>query len=104
WDGTAWTVVPTENPGGVPNLNGVAAVSTNGVWAVGLQMGTLIEYYGGPCATATGTPSGTPTGTFTPTNTPTNTPTPSSAPISTGTATSTPCSISFTDVGPNDYF
>jgi hypothetical protein len=36
WDGTAWTTVPSPNPGTALNyLNGVAAVSSNDVWAVG---------------------------------------------------------------------
>jgi hypothetical protein len=38
WDGTAWTRVPSPNPGGSGNGNflfGVAAVSAANVWAVG---------------------------------------------------------------------
>lgn len=38
WDGTSWQIVPSPNPAGLngPNeLYGVAAVSTNDVWAVG---------------------------------------------------------------------
>jgi hypothetical protein len=36
WDGTNWTVVPTPNLGAFDNdLNGVVAISTNDVWAVG---------------------------------------------------------------------
>src|SRR5438445_1045484 len=36
WNGSAWTLVTTQNSGlGENNLNGVAAVSTNDVWAVG---------------------------------------------------------------------
>lgn len=36
WDGTAWTLVATQNSGlGENNLNGVSAVATNDVWAVG---------------------------------------------------------------------
>ncbi len=38
WNGTAWSVVPSPNVGsGNNNLFGVAAVSTNDVWAVGLS-------------------------------------------------------------------
>lgn len=38
WDGTSWTIVATPNPGGASfsnDLNGVVAISTNDVWAVG---------------------------------------------------------------------
>jgi hypothetical protein len=38
WDGAAWTRVPSPNPGGASifaTLNGVAAVSGTGAWAVG---------------------------------------------------------------------
>jgi hypothetical protein len=38
WDGTAWSHVPSPQPGGSggnPMLNGVDAVATNDVWAVG---------------------------------------------------------------------
>jgi hypothetical protein len=41
WDGTSWTLVPTPNiAGGTPadnKLQGVAAVSSNDVWAVGWE-------------------------------------------------------------------
>src|ERR1022692_3829593 len=42
WDGRRWKVVPSANSNMVESLSGVAAVSTNDVWAVGVQ------YYGGP--------------------------------------------------------
>ena len=37
WDGSAWSIVPTPNPPGVPtvSLNAVAAVSASDIWAVG---------------------------------------------------------------------
>jgi hypothetical protein len=36
WNGTSWTIVPTPDPGPSHNdLNGVAAISTNDVWAIG---------------------------------------------------------------------
>jgi len=35
WNGTEWTVVPTPNPYSADGLYGIAAVSTNDVWAVG---------------------------------------------------------------------
>jgi hypothetical protein len=55
WNGTAWQVVPSLNPGG-PNrenfLNGVAAVSAHDIWAVGSYDNgtadrTLIEHWNG---------------------------------------------------------
>ena len=53
WNGTAWTVVPSPNPGTNANfLNGVAAVSANDVWAVGYYYNgstdqTLVEHWNG---------------------------------------------------------
>jgi hypothetical protein len=53
WDGSAWTIVPSPNPGaGFSSLAGVAAVSGNDVWAVGNYMNsngpqTLIEHWDG---------------------------------------------------------
>ncbi len=36
WNGTSWSIVPTPNPSsGNNDLNGVAAIATNDVWAVG---------------------------------------------------------------------
>lgn len=35
WNGTAWTLVPTPNPYPADGLYGIAAVSTDDVWAVG---------------------------------------------------------------------
>jgi len=36
WDGKAWTIVPSPNPGNSGNfLQGVTVVSTNDIWAVG---------------------------------------------------------------------
>jgi len=55
WNGTAWQVVPSPNPGG-PNrensLSGVAAVSAHDIWAVGMYDNgsadrTLIEHWNG---------------------------------------------------------
>jgi hypothetical protein len=38
WNGWAWGIVPTPNPGADANdLNDVAAIATNDVWAVGFQ-------------------------------------------------------------------
>ena len=42
WDGRRWKVVPSANSNMVESLAGVAAISTNDVWAVGSQ------YFGGP--------------------------------------------------------
>ncbi|HUS13889.1 MAG TPA: S-layer homology domain-containing protein, partial [Chloroflexia bacterium] len=55
WDGTAWTVVPSPNPGSSDNtLLGVAAVSAGDVWAVGWSHDpytaayvSLIEHWNG---------------------------------------------------------
>src|SRR2546425_786649 len=54
WDGTAWSIVPSPTTGMVVgNLLGVAAVSTNDVWAVGSFLPTkggrraLIEHWNG---------------------------------------------------------
>jgi hypothetical protein len=53
WDGAAWTVVPTPDPGPSGNsLQGVAAVSATDVWAVGYSstFGTpqaLVEHWDG---------------------------------------------------------
>src|SRR3989441_3804921 len=54
WDGTAWSIVPSPTTGRVEgNLLGVAAVSTNDVWAVGNFLPTkgsgqgLIEHWNG---------------------------------------------------------
>jgi len=39
WNGTAWTISPTGDPGtGVDVLNGVVAISSSDVWAVGSNM------------------------------------------------------------------
>jgi hypothetical protein len=47
WDGTAWSVEPSPNPGEGSNLlRGVAATSASDVWAVG-------EFSSGPGATST---------------------------------------------------
>ncbi len=47
WNGTGWKVVPSPNPGTLSNqLQGVAAISTSDVWAVGYyDQNTLIEQY-----------------------------------------------------------
>jgi hypothetical protein len=56
WNGTAWKRVPSANPGGASRsniLNGVAAVSGAGAWAVGDYSNsanadkTLIEHWNG---------------------------------------------------------
>ena len=99
WDGTAWSVVPSPNPGTRDNtLIGVAAVAGNDVWAAGTDAysstgtgyQTLVEHYGtGSCAPAT--PSPVPTATR--------------PPGGTATASPTPCTAGvFSDVHPTDYF
>jgi hypothetical protein len=54
WDGSAWSVVPSPNPGATGNhLYGVDALSPTDVWAVGQQLGrtapdqALIEHWDG---------------------------------------------------------
>ena len=55
WNGTAWQVVPSPNPGGLSRenwLNGAAAVSAHDIWAVGSYDNgttdrTLIEHWNG---------------------------------------------------------
>lgn len=59
----AWTVVPSPNPGtgGTDQLNGVASVSANDVWAVGTSttsaFETLAEHWNGTAWTVVPTPS-----------------------------------------------
>jgi hypothetical protein len=68
WDGNAWRIVPTVsfNTGGdgIQNtLNGVAAVSTSNVWAVGTHTAsngayqTLIEHWNGSAWSVVASPS-----------------------------------------------
>ncbi|MDQ5824496.1 MAG: S-layer homology domain-containing protein [Chloroflexota bacterium] len=51
WDGTAWSIVSSENVGAMSVLQDVAAVSQNDAWAVGFSgtspQRTLIERYNG---------------------------------------------------------
>ncbi len=53
WDGTQWSVVPDPNAGADDDLFGVAAASTNDIWAVGISSSgtafqkTLIEHWDG---------------------------------------------------------
>ncbi len=53
WDGTQWSIVPSPNVGaGNNDLDGVAAVATNDIWAVGVagsypNFRTLIEHWDG---------------------------------------------------------
>ena len=51
WNGSAWGIVNTPNVGSYAQLNAVAAVSTNAVWAVGndgtTQIGAMIQYWNG---------------------------------------------------------
>ncbi len=55
----AWTVVPSPAGG---QLNGVASVSANDVWAVGqtLAPGTLAEHWGGTAWSVVPTPNPVP--------------------------------------------
>ncbi|MFZ0799121.1 MAG: hypothetical protein WCA13_11475 [Terriglobales bacterium] len=52
WDGSQWSVVTSPNPSNYSSLYGVAALSTNNVWAVGQNYGasepeTLVEHWDG---------------------------------------------------------
>jgi len=54
WDGSTWTVIPSPSPGAQGNiLYGIAALSDNDVWAVGLTLDanggthTLAEHWNG---------------------------------------------------------
>ena len=49
WNGTRWGIVPGANLGSIASqLNAVAAISTNNIWAVGGDSnGTLIEHWNG---------------------------------------------------------
>ena len=35
WDGSAWSIVTTPDPGGIDSLNAVVGISSDNVWAVG---------------------------------------------------------------------
>ena len=65
WDGHAWTIVPTPNPGSAEDmLYGVAAVSDNNVWAAGTYSGPdntfhpLLEHWDGQKWSAVPVPGG----------------------------------------------
>ncbi len=66
WDGRAWSIVRSPDRGGAPSqLNGVAALAPDRVWAVGTRLlgqrgerhRTLVEYWDGKKWTAIGSPS-----------------------------------------------
>ena len=42
-----WRIVPSPSPGSSAMLNGVAAVSENNIWAVGVSSNTLVEHWNG---------------------------------------------------------
>jgi hypothetical protein len=57
WNGSAWTIV--AGPNNFDVLNGVAAASTEAVWAVGQRFGTaVIEHWNGHTWSAAETPAG----------------------------------------------
>ena len=62
WNGTAWSVVPSPNPTTRGNsfLEGIAAVATNDVWAVGggVGVGAVTEHWDGSGWAVLPTPSG----------------------------------------------
>jgi hypothetical protein len=54
WNGTGWSITPTQNPSSDEWLNGVAAISPTNAWAAGFQNNsawaanrTLIEHWNG---------------------------------------------------------
>ena len=66
WNGSAWSIVSSPNQGAFDNfLNGVAAVSANDVWAVGLYVQqqrrqpnqTLIEHWNGSAWSVVSSPN-----------------------------------------------
>ena len=65
WDGFSWSVVSSPNPGsGSNSLNGIAAVSTSDIWAVGMAgdtnsgiSQTLIEQWNGSSWSVVSSPS-----------------------------------------------
>lgn len=102
WNGAWWEAVP--NPIQAV-LNAVTAAAPTKLWAVGYQISpvygthSLTERADGACDTPTATPTGNSTSTSTPTGTRTATITPFPT-----NATATPCTITFIDVFPTDYF
>lgn len=64
WNGSTWSIVSTPNPSSFPSdLNGVAAVSSNDVWAVGAyitdtanDVATFAEHWNGSTWTLVPTP------------------------------------------------
>ena len=62
WNGAAWSIVTTPNPGTVNSLGSVSATTTNDVWAVGgvtaagVQR-SLIEHWDGTAWTSVSTPA-----------------------------------------------
>jgi hypothetical protein len=63
WNGSAWSVVSSPNVGNANNfLQGVAAVGTNDVWAVGFYAGstayrTLVEHWNGAAWSVVSSPN-----------------------------------------------
>jgi hypothetical protein len=117
WNGTQWTVHNLPPPPTQPwSLEGLVAVSSNEVWAVGglrnlaLADRSLIERYVGTCQTVTPTPiqtsTATPSASRTGTRTPTPTHTATLPPGITATPSPTPtaCTLAFADVPPTNTF
>jgi hypothetical protein len=98
WDGSSWTIVPSQNLGNDENVLSDITVAGNTLWAVGHyndgsgNQSTLIERYDRRCPFPTASPTYTSTGTRTPTPTPSNTSTSTNTPTATYTSTSTPTS------------
>src|SRR6266699_3438247 len=52
WDGTSWSIVASPNPNTINVLNGITAISSNDIWAVGYtnpgsNTQTLTEHWDG---------------------------------------------------------
>jgi hypothetical protein len=102
WDGLAWSLSSTSNPGYSNVVEGVAAISANNVWLAGHGRSassndrTLLQHYVSPCVTPTPSPTSTPIPvlTLTPTISFPSTATPTVAvPTATSTATFTRTAI-----------
>jgi hypothetical protein len=66
WDGAQWSIVPSSGTGGYDQLNDVAAIASDDVWAVGQTTGTtpapsFLEHWDGTAWTLAGIPLATTT-------------------------------------------
>jgi hypothetical protein len=107
WDGTGWSQEASPNPSleGYNRLLSVTSDDAGGVWAAGVMKENNVfrtfiarRANGGGCPTATPEP---PTATPAP---PTDTPVAPTSTPAPPSATPTVCTITFSDVHPDDYF